>query len=88
MIAKSSKRFLREVEKIKSAELIDEILFVLEEIEQAKNTNEITGLKLFTTHIGYGRIRVNDYRIGIQVSAGAITLKTVLHRSVVYKYFP
>ena len=88
MILKATQRFLRDLEKIKSVEILDEIEFTLNEIESAALPQNIAGFKTFKKFRGYGRIRIADYRIGVQFSGEVMILKCMLHRSVVYKNFP
>lgn len=88
MIIKATHRFLRDLEKIKSVEIIDEVDFALSQIENAGQPQNIAGFKPFKKFKGYGRIRISDYRIGVQFSGETMILKCMLHRSVVYKNFP
>ena len=88
MIVKSTKRFIRDIDKVKSLELIDEIFHLLDSMEQIEVTDDIPGFKKFKNYPGYGRVRIADYRIGVYISGKTITLKCILHRSVIYKHFP
>ena len=88
MILKATNRFMRDVEKIKSIELIEEIGFIIDEIEKAESPQDIPGFKIFKKFSGFGRIRASDYRIGVQFSSEIVILRCLLHRSVIYKNFP
>ena len=88
MILKATHRFLRDLEKIKSAETLEEVEFTLNEIEAAQTPQDVRGFKRLKSFPGFGRIRISDYRIGVQFTGGVMILKCVLHRSVVYRNFP
>lgn len=88
MILKATHRFLRDLEKIKSAKILDEIDFTLNEIEAAKFPQNISRFKSFKKFYGFGRIRVSDYRIGVQYTDEIIILKCLLHCSIIYRNFP
>lgn len=88
MIVKVRKRFLTDLNKIKSIELLDDIVFLLDEAKAAEKPENIPGFKWLTGYKITGRIELSPYRIGVKVQNETIIFWTILHRSVVYKQFP
>lgn len=82
------KRFIRDVARIRSNELIDELLFLLDISEKAKKPEDIMGFKKLRGYKTFGRIKLHDFRIGIAIEKETIIFVCVLHRSIIYKQFP
>jgi len=61
---------------------------VLEALEKAKNVTEIKDLKKLSGYTNYYRIRIGNYRMGLQIINPKIIVVTILHRGAVYKVFP
>ena len=63
-------------------------LEVLEALEKAKNVTEIKDLKKLSGYTNYYRIRIGNYRMGLQIIDPKIIVVIILHRGTVYKVFP
>ena len=61
---------------------------VLEALETAKNITEIKDLKKLSGYTNYYRIRIGNYRMGLQIINPKIIVVTILHRGTIYKIFP
>ena len=61
---------------------------VLEALETAKNVTEIKDLKKLSGYTNYYRIRIGNYRMGLQIVEPKIIVVTILHRGTIYKIFP
>lgn len=61
---------------------------VLESLECAKDIREIPDVKKLEGYKTYYRIRIGDYRVGMELVKPEIILLTILHRSSIYKKFP
>jgi mRNA interferase RelE/StbE len=61
---------------------------VLEALETAKNVTEIKDLKKLSGYTNYYRIRIGNYRMGLQIINPKIIVVTILHRGTIYKVFP
>ena len=57
-------------------------------LENASRLSEVPNVKQLQGASNFFRIRVGDYRVGIIVHGGTITLMRVLHRKEIYRYFP
>ena len=63
-------------------------ILVLEALETAKNVTEIKDLKKLSGYTNYYRIRIGNYRMGLQIINPKIIVVIILHRGTVYKVFP
>jgi len=50
--------------------------------------SDIQNLKKMQGYDTFYRIRLGDYRIGIEVAADQVILVRILHRKDIYRYFP
>ena len=49
---------------------------------------DIWSFSKLSGHDAYYRIRVGDYRIGVEVAEDVIIFVRILHRKDIYRYFP
>ena len=82
------KSFLKEVKKLRSKSLKDDIVSAIIQVESAENIIQIKNLKKLSGYDIYYRIRVGDYRIGIKIEKEIVYFVVVEHRKDVYKNFP
>jgi mRNA interferase RelE/StbE len=61
---------------------------IIHDIEKAKNVLEIRNLKKLKGYKDFYRLRIGDYRIGLQVKNNNVIFVRILHRKEIYKYFP
>jgi len=85
---RASKRFFSDLSKIKTLETLDAAEFVFDLASTSATPEDIPGFKWLTGYPNYGRIAIGAYRIGVQVEDGTMVFRCVIHRSVVYRYFP
>lgn len=90
---RSFERDLRRVKK--DREILDRIRAAIEEVEAADDLRELPNIKKLRGGSGdYYRLRVGDYRLGLEVELGGIENEVVvvfvrcLHRRDIYRYFP
>lgn len=83
-----SRTFEKDLERILDAGASRRFRKAIEEVRQAKTLSEIRNLKRVTGKPGYCRIRVGDYRIGIEVAEDRAFFLRCLHRKEIYRYFP
>ena len=84
IITKAFEKQLKSVPKY----IRESAIVVLEALETAKNVTEIKDLKKLSGYTNYYRIRIGNYRIGLQIINPKIIVVTILHRGTVYKVFP
>jgi mRNA interferase RelE/StbE len=80
--------FERDLKKIRSKRLLKQVRDVIHEVEAAARLSDITNVKKLHGFDSYYRIRVGDYRIGIELSEGEVIFVRVLARKEIYRYFP
>ena len=57
-------------------------------LESINSLEEIPDIKAMVGYAGRYRIRIGNYRIGIEVNEDVIEVMRVLHRREFYRYFP
>ncbi len=80
--------FARDLKHIKDKQLL---LRVKEMIAEVKAADELTDLRNTRKLQGYDtfyRIRLGDYRIGIEVENNRVLFVRTLHRKDIYRNFP
>lgn len=81
--------FLKDLKQLKSSESYERIYEVAFTTLAAINTlEELSDIKAMKGYSGRYRIRIGDYRIGIEVNGDVIEVMRVLHRREFYRYFP
>ena len=81
--------FLKDLKQLKSStsyQRIYELAFTTLEI--INTLEEIPDIKAMRGYTGRYRIRIGNYRIGIEVNGDVIEVMRVLHRREFYRYFP
>ena len=84
IITKTFEKQLKSVPK----NIRESAIAVLEALEKAKNVTEIKDLKKLSGYTNYYRIRIGNYRMGLQIIDPKIIVVIILHRGTVYKVFP
>ncbi|RME76082.1 MAG: type II toxin-antitoxin system RelE/ParE family toxin [Chloroflexi bacterium] len=80
--------FQRDLKRIKDKTLLVQVRQVIAQIKQAKSLNEIPNLRKLKGFDTFYRIRLGDYRIGIEVESDTVIFTRLLHRKDIYRYFP
>ncbi len=80
--------FLRDIKKIKDADLLHLIDIEIQIAEDAANINDIDNIKKLSGYKNAYRIKINDYRLGLDIDNGTIPFVRFLHRKDIYKFFP
>ena len=80
--------FLKDLKKLKDKELKDKVKNVICDVEKAQNVSEIKKLRKLKGYKNFYRLRVGNYRIGLQIKHNCVIFVRILHRKEIYKYFP
>lgn len=90
MKASYRKSFERDLKKLrKDHQNLSRIRKAILGVEEAEELVAIPGFKKISGGSAeYYRIRVGDYRIGIEVSDDEVIFTRCLHRREIYRYFP
>lgn len=83
------KSFEKSLQKIKNKSLFSRIEKIILECEKSKSLSEISNLQKLTGFKNYYRIRIGEYRLGIELIDNK-TLRFILiaHRKDIYRSFP
>lgn len=82
------KSFEKDIKKIHDKKLLKRIQKAIGEISISKTIPEITNIKKLKGYQTSYRIRIGDYRLGIEYSDNTLYLVCFLHRKDIYKNFP
>jgi mRNA interferase RelE/StbE len=88
MIVKIDKSFEKDTDKIKDENILLDIADCIETLEKVDNIKAIKNIKKLKGSHDFYRIRIGDYRIGLELKNKTIELIRFLHRKDIYKYFP
>lgn len=80
--------FARDLKRVKDKQLLKQVQDVLEQVKAANNLGDIVNLKKLQGFESYYRLRLGDYRIGIEVEEQTVIFVTFLHRKEIYRRFP
>jgi mRNA interferase RelE/StbE len=80
--------FEKDIKKIRGKQQRRKLVFVIEAIEAAETMEAFPNLKRLSSDGSYYRIRIGDYRLGLQIEADTVTFVRFLHRRDIYRYFP
>lgn len=83
-----NKRFEKDLLKVKDQALRNKVLEVIEHIEAAKAISSIQNLKKLKGWKTYYRIRVGDYRLGLEITGSNAEFLRFGHRQQIYSEFP
>ncbi len=78
----------RDLKRIRDKSLLQRVQDVIEQLEQASALDEVSQIRKISDSKVYYRIRIGDYRLGLRLDDGAVTLIRFLHRRDIYRYFP
>ena len=80
--------FERDLTKIRDRNLLERIRQSIEAVESADDLSEVRSVRRMKGAANCYRIRIGDYRIGLEVGASTAEFVRVLHRRYVYRFFP
>ena len=81
--------FLKDLKKLKGQPVYDRIFeLAFTALPEADSLSDITNVKAMKGHPNRYRIRVGNYRVGIEVHDNNVEVMRVLHRREFYRYFP
>jgi len=89
MIIEFDKSFLKSLDKIKDSAVKKRIEQIILDFEKANSIVDIRNVKKLVGFKLYYRIRIGDYRLGIELKTSTIARFIVIaHRKDIYKIFP
>jgi mRNA interferase RelE/StbE len=80
--------FDKDIRKLINKEIKLALLQIIASAKTAKSLREIKNLKKLRSIGSYYRIKIGDYRVGVEYDSNTIIFVRCLHRKDIYKYFP
>jgi len=80
--------FARDLKRVRDKHLLQRIHQVIESVKAAPDLSAVQDLVKMQGHDTLYRIRLGDYRIGIEIVADRVIFVRLLHRKDIYRYFP
>lgn len=82
------KSFRKSLERLHDKRIKSSILKIIHQVESAEKIQMIPSLKKLSGFSDFYKIRIGDYRIGIQIVGTTVIFVTFDHRKDIYKNFP
>ncbi len=82
------KDFEKDLLKIRNKKVLE---LIKNKIAEIKNSNSLSDVKNIKKLVGYKtfyRIRILEYRIGVEVIENKLIFACIFHRKDIYRYFP
>lgn len=83
-----SKKFLKELAAVPGDIRSKIESFVFEELVSTSSIYEIGKVEKMKGYDGFYKVRFGNYRLGLVIENEIVTVKTVMHRREIYKFFP
>ncbi len=83
------KAFYKSLSKLKNPVVSNQLEEVIEIVQSSQSIREIPQIKKLQGFSHYYRIRLGDYRLGIELEdSQSVRFIVIAHRKDVYKHFP
>ena len=80
--------FERDIKAIRDKQLLKLVKDVIDEVKEAEDLSEIRNLTKLRGYKSFYRMRLGEYRIGIDMVGDIFIFVRILHRKDIYRYFP
>jgi mRNA interferase RelE/StbE len=80
--------FTKDLRAVRDKSLLRRVRAVIEEFERVQTPGEVVGLKKLKGGGNYYRVRVGEYRVGLQLEGDSVTFVRFLGRKEIYRFFP
>ncbi len=88
MIVRFEASFAKDLRGINDKSLLSRVGQIIDEVKQAESLAAIRSMKKLKGHDHFYRIRIGDYRLGLELIGYELVFVRCLHRRDVYRYFP
>ena len=88
MEVKFTKTFEKDLKAIKDKEVILKVDEIIKCLRTSKVLSDIAGVKMLKGYRNCYRIRIGNYRLGLQLNGKVVWLARLMHRKEIYRYFP
>ncbi len=80
--------FGKDIDKIKDKRAKNDCFDLIDKMKKLDSLASLPAVKKLTGFKYFYRIRIGDYRVGIEYRNSKVIFKRFLHRKDIYKYFP
>jgi mRNA interferase RelE/StbE len=81
--------FEKSIRKLSDRKVKDRIIKLIDRFGDIKDLTEITNIKKLQGFKSFYRIRIGDYRVGLELQDdNSVLFIIVAHRKEIYRYFP
>lgn len=80
--------FARDLRRIRDKQLRERVRNIIDEVKVTSDIGQVRSLRKMQGWEIYYRIRLGDYRIGIEIVNEKVIFVRVLHRRDIYRKFP
>jgi len=80
--------FARDLKRLRNKSLLRQVQQLIEQVKAASTLSEIHNLKKMQGYETLYRVRLGDYRLGIEFVDNQVIFVRILHRKDIYRYFP
>lgn len=80
--------FARDLKRIRDKQLLQRVRDLIDELKAVQELADLPGAKKLQGHNTFYRVRLGDYRVGIELVDNQVILVRFLHRKDIYRYFP
>jgi mRNA interferase RelE/StbE len=88
LIVRFEASFAKDLRGINDKSLLGRVGQIIDEVKLAENLAAIRSMKKLKGHDHFYRIRIGDYRLGLELIGEELVFVRCLHRRDVYRYFP
>jgi mRNA interferase RelE/StbE len=88
MDVRYSKKFLKQLAEVPSDTRLKIEHFVFNELVSASSIHGLGKVEKMQGYDGFYKVRFGQYRLGLVIENKMITVKIVMHRKEIYKFFP
>lgn len=88
MEVKFSKPFEKDLKSLTEKRIVLKVAEIIHAFENSDSLAEIKNLGKIKGHKDCYRVKINDYRLGIQLTGKTIWLARLMHRKEIHRYFP
>ncbi|MDI6735663.1 MAG: type II toxin-antitoxin system RelE/ParE family toxin [bacterium] len=81
-------RFERDLRKIKDKRVLKRVEESIKKVRIANDMRETRNFEKLKEYNTFYRIRIGNYRVGVELIDDKIIFTRFLHRKDIYKYFP
>ena len=83
-----SKKFLKQLAGTPSDVRLKVENFIFNDLVAAVSVSELGKIEKMQGYDNFFKVRFGNYRLGLMIDDGRISVKAIMHRKEIYKFFP